>query len=86
MICNYDYLPNSYAERPETSTSIGNLICGGDLVKMPFPCGLMERAVSSGLLPGNDILCRQGLQRRSLLSVNFRLKRIYTGKTNLWGF
>ena len=37
---------------------------------MPFPCGLMERAVSSGLLAANAILHREGLQRRELLSVN----------------
>ncbi len=64
------YPPKSYAERPETSTSVSNLIFAGDWVKMPFPCGLMERAVSSGLLAANEILQREGLQRRSLLSVN----------------
>lgn len=64
------YPPNSYAERPETNTSVSNLIFAGDWVKMPFPCGLMERAVSSGLLAANEILQREGLQRRSLLSVN----------------
>ena len=64
------YPPNSYAERPETSTSISNLLFAGDWVKMPFPCGLMERAVSSGLLAANEILSREGLQRRSLFSVN----------------
>lgn len=64
------YPPNSYAERPETSTSISNVIFAGDWVKMPFPCGLMERAVSSGLLAANEIVSREGLQRRSLLSVN----------------
>ncbi|MCC5638487.1 FAD-dependent oxidoreductase [Nostoc sp. CHAB 5844] len=64
------YPPNSYAERPETSTTIPNLIFAGDWVKMPFPCGLMERAVSSGLLAANEILHREGLQRRSLFSVN----------------
>ncbi|MCM0589336.1 MAG: FAD-dependent oxidoreductase [Gloeotrichia echinulata IR180] len=64
------YPPNSYAERPETSTNIPNLIFAGDWVKMPFPCGLMERAVSSGLLAANEIIQREGLQRRSLLSVN----------------
>ncbi|WGV27511.1 FAD-dependent oxidoreductase [Halotia branconii] len=64
------YPPNSYAERPETSTCISNLMFAGDWVKMPFPCGLMERAVSSGLLAANEILHREGLQRRSLLSVN----------------
>ncbi|MBH8564844.1 FAD-dependent oxidoreductase [Nostoc sp. CENA67] len=64
------YPPNSYAQRPETSTSISNLLFAGDWVKMPFPCGLMERAVSSGLLAANEILSREGLQRRSLFSVN----------------
>ncbi|MBW4615238.1 MAG: FAD-dependent oxidoreductase [Desmonostoc vinosum HA7617-LM4] len=64
------YPPNSYAERPETSTNVSNLLFAGDWVKMPFPCGLMERAVSSGLLAANEILHREGLQRRSLLSVN----------------
>ena len=37
---------------------------------MPFPCGLMERAVSSGLLAANEALHREGLQRRAILSVN----------------
>jgi isorenieratene synthase len=64
------YPPNSYAERPESSTNIPNLFFAGDWVKMPFPCGLMERAVSSGLLAANEIIHREGLQRRSLLTVN----------------
>lgn len=64
------YPPNSYAERPETNTDISNLLFAGDWVKMPFPSGLMERAVSSGLLAANEILHRQGLRKRSLLSVN----------------
>ncbi|MEA5580417.1 FAD-dependent oxidoreductase [Nodularia harveyana UHCC-0300] len=64
------YPPQSYAERPESSSGISNLMFAGDWVKMPFPCGLMERAVSSGLLAANEILHREGLQRRSLLTVN----------------
>ncbi|MDB9374272.1 FAD-dependent oxidoreductase [Nodularia sphaerocarpa] len=64
------YPPQSYAERPESSSGISNLMFAGDWVKMPFPCGLMERAVSSGLLAANEILYREGLQRRSLLTVN----------------
>lgn len=63
------YPPHSYALRPETKTEVPNLIFAGDWVKMPFPCGLMERAVSSGLLAANAILHREGLQRRKLLSV-----------------
>ncbi|MBD1906722.1 MULTISPECIES: FAD-dependent oxidoreductase [Cyanophyceae] len=64
------YPPNSYADRPETSTAIPNLLFAGDWVKMPFPSGLMERAISSGLLAANEILHREGLQRRPLLTVN----------------
>lgn len=64
------YPPQSYAERPESISGISNLMFAGDWVKMPFPCGLMERAVSSGLLAANEILHREGLQRRSLLTVN----------------
>ena len=64
------YPPGSYAERPETCTGVPNLIFAGDWVKMPFPSGLMERAISSGLLAANAILRQEGLQRRSLLSVN----------------
>lgn len=64
------YPPGSYAERPETASGISNLIFAGDWVKMPFPCGLMERAISSGLLAANEILHQEGLQRRSLFSVD----------------
>lgn len=64
------YPPNSYANRPETTTGVNNLFFAGDWVKMPFPCGLMERAVSSGLLAANAIVQQEGLQRRPLLSVN----------------
>lgn len=70
------YPPNSYKNRPETITEIDNLFFAGDWVKMPFPCGLMERAVSSGLLAANAILEKEGLQRRTLLTVNQGIKLI----------
>ncbi|MCD8485778.1 MAG: FAD-dependent oxidoreductase [Desertifilum sp.] len=63
------YPPGSYANRPETRSGIANLRFAGDWVKMPFPCGLMERAISSGLLAANDILHQEGLQRRTLFTV-----------------
>ncbi|NEP42383.1 MAG: NAD(P)-binding protein, partial [Okeania sp. SIO2H7] len=63
------YPPGSYSDRPETDSGVDNLMFAGDWVKMPFPCGLMERAVSSGLLAANEILHREGLRRRELLSV-----------------
>lgn len=64
------YPPGSYSDRPITNSGVANLKFAGDWVKMPFPCGLMERAVSSGLLAANEILQGEGLQRRCLLSVN----------------
>ena len=62
--------PGSFDDRPETTTPADNLLFAGDWVKMPFPCGLMERAVSSGLLAANAILQKEGAQRRPILSVN----------------
>ncbi|NJM57392.1 MAG: FAD-dependent oxidoreductase [Synechococcales cyanobacterium RU_4_20] len=62
--------PHSHDQRPATATAVPNLLFAGDWVKMPFPCGLMERAVSSGLLAANEICQREGLQRRPLLTVN----------------
>ncbi len=62
--------PGSYANRPATTTPVPNLIFAGDWVKMPFPCGLMERAVSSGLLAANAALQKEGIARRPVLSVN----------------
>lgn len=64
------YPPGSYIDRPETQNNVTNLRLAGDWVKMPFPCGLMERAVSSGLLAANSILQDEGVKVRSILSVN----------------
>ncbi|HEY9887136.1 MAG TPA: FAD-dependent oxidoreductase, partial [Candidatus Obscuribacterales bacterium] len=62
--------PGSFGDRPTTTTPVPNLLFAGDWVKMPFPCGLMERAVSSGLLAANAVLHQEGAQRRPILSVN----------------
>ncbi|MGD1909070.1 MAG: FAD-dependent oxidoreductase, partial [Leptolyngbyaceae cyanobacterium] len=62
--------PGSFSDRPSTTTATSNLMFAGDWVKMPFPCGLMERAISSGLLAANSILKQEGAQRRLLYSVN----------------
>ena len=62
--------PGSFANRPDTTTPVSNLMFAGDWVRMPFPCGLMERAISSGFLAANAILKKEGLQRRPILSVN----------------
>ena len=62
--------PNSYSDRPLSKTEMSNLFFAGDWVKMPFPCGLMERAVSSGVLAANEILHQEGLKKRRVLTVN----------------
>lgn len=62
--------PGSYANRPETSIADSNLMFAGDWVKVSFPCGLMERAVTSGLLAANIVLQREGAARRTLRSVS----------------
>lgn len=64
------YPPGSFKERPSTTTIVSNLVFAGDWVKMPFPCGLMERAVSSGLLAANHICQETGIQKRTLYTVN----------------
>lgn len=64
------YPPGSFKERPTTNPDGSNLLFAGDWVKMPFPCGLMERAVSSGLLAANHICRAEGLQKRTLYTVN----------------
>jgi isorenieratene synthase len=64
--------PHSYDQRPTSATPVPNLFLAGDWVKMPFPCALMERAVSSGFLAANEIISQEGLQRRPLYSVHPR--------------
>ncbi len=64
------YPPGSFRERPTTRSGIPNLFFAGDWVKMPFPCGLMERAVSSGLLAANHICQEVGIQKRTLYTVH----------------
>jgi isorenieratene synthase len=41
----------------------------GDLVSMPFPCALMERAAASGFLAANTLLARHGVRAEPLRSV-----------------
>jgi carotenoid phi-ring synthase / carotenoid chi-ring synthase len=62
--------PGSHSDRPATVTQANNMLFAGDWVKMPFPCGLMERAISSGFLAANAICQQEGLQRRTLFTVN----------------
>lgn len=44
--------------RPSTSTPYPTLVLAGDFVRVPVPCALMERAVTSGFLAANHLLAR----------------------------
>jgi carotenoid phi-ring synthase / carotenoid chi-ring synthase len=48
--------PNSYARRPTLTTPHPRVVLAGDLVKLPFPTALMERATTSAMLAANEIL------------------------------
>ena len=61
-----------YAERPGTHTAVSDVMLAGDFVKLPFPCALMEGAVTSGFLAANAQLERWGVQGVTVQSVSDR--------------
>lgn len=70
------FAPGSFARRPGVETPFERLAIAGDLVKLPFPSALMERAAASGFLAANAVLAPFGVRsepvetvpRRGLLS------------------
>jgi carotenoid phi-ring synthase / carotenoid chi-ring synthase len=61
--------PGSWAARPTVSTPTSGLALAGDLVKVPFPTALMERAVTTGFLAANELLERWGLAPEPVWSI-----------------
>ncbi len=61
--------PGSWARRPTVSTPTPRLALAGDLVRLPFPSALMERAVSSGMLAANSLLDQWGLASEPIWSI-----------------
>jgi carotenoid phi-ring synthase / carotenoid chi-ring synthase len=61
--------PGSYARRPFVGTPTPGLALAGDLVRVPFPTALMERAVSTGFLAANELLGRWGLAPEPVWSI-----------------
>ena len=53
--------PGSWASRPGVATPIPGVVLAGDLVRLPFPTALMERAVASGFVAANQLLERWGV-------------------------
>ncbi len=61
--------PGSWARRPQVKTPTPSLALAGDLVRLPFPSALMERAVSSGMLAANALLREWGLAAEPVWSI-----------------
>ena len=61
--------PGSWERRPTVATSHRGLKLAGDLVRLPFPTALMERAVSSGLLAANELLAHWGVRPEPVWSI-----------------
>ncbi len=61
--------PGSWATRPIVATPTPGLALAGDLVKLPFPSALMERAVSSGMFAANNLLDHWGLAAEPVWSI-----------------
>jgi carotenoid phi-ring synthase / carotenoid chi-ring synthase len=63
------FAPGSWARRPTVRTPTKGLALAGDLVKVPFPTALMERAVSTGFLAANELLDTWGLAPEPVWSI-----------------
>ena len=62
----------AHATRPEVRTGTPGLCLAGDLVRLPFPSALMERAAASGFLAANCLLSEWGVRPEPILSVPAR--------------
>ncbi|GGX73296.1 isorenieratene synthase [Streptomyces minutiscleroticus] len=58
-----------YEQRPTVSTPDPALTVAGDLVRVPLPVALMERAATTGFLAANALLRRWGVRGQTLWTV-----------------
>lgn len=63
------FRPGSAADRPGVTTPDPTVTLAGDLVQLPFPTALMERATASGFLAANHLLARWGLDQEPVWSI-----------------
>ena len=68
------FAPGSWARRPSTGVDTVHpdaprVAIAGDLVKLPFPAALMERAVASGFAAANHLLAGWGVQPEPIWSI-----------------
>ena len=63
------FAPGSHAGRPGIDTPFDGIALAGDMLKLPIPSALMERAAASGFLAANRILARRGIGTEPVRSV-----------------
>ncbi len=61
--------PGSSARRPRVTTPDPTVVLAGDLVRVPFPTALMERAATTGFLAANQLLAPWGVAPEPVWSV-----------------
>ena len=63
------FAPASYHDRPTVDTPFPGIALAGDLLKLPIPSALMERAAASGFLAANRLLASKQVRSEPVLSV-----------------
>lgn len=63
------FAPGSFGHRPTVNTPSPGFFVAGDMVRLPIPTALMERAVTSGILAANHFLESQGVAGDPVWSV-----------------
>ncbi|MEM7417258.1 MAG: FAD-dependent oxidoreductase [Gemmatimonadota bacterium] len=63
------FAPGSFANRPTVETPFAEIALAGDLVRLPFPSALMERAAASGFLAANHVLAAYGVRTEPVRTV-----------------
>jgi isorenieratene synthase len=66
------FAPGSHAGRPGVTTPHEGVALAGDLVRLPIPSALMERAVASGFLAANHLLAPHGVKPEPIRSIPLR--------------
>ncbi|MGB1840904.1 MAG: FAD-dependent oxidoreductase [Longimicrobiales bacterium] len=63
------FAPGSFEDRPSVDTPFPGVAIAGDLVKLPIPSALMERATASGFFAANHLLASENVRSEPVLSV-----------------
>ena len=66
------FSPGSFAHRPTVDTPHARVKLAGDLVRLPFPSALMERATASGFLAANQLLADTKVAEEPIWSIPAR--------------